>query len=167
MATHSSVLAWRIPGTGEPGGLPSMGLHRVGHDWSDLAAAAATGYIDSQSSMKLKHLKLAFLVNKKSLVFIQCELSILWFISDKFPLIETFLLLACWSHGPSFYFMVLNSYIIPCLICCYWEHSTIIFLLWWASTCCFYLLRLVICFVNIYFLYSFFIRLAGSTLEIK
>ena len=41
MATHSSVLAWRIPGTGEPGGLPSMGLHRVGDDWSDLAAAAA------------------------------------------------------------------------------------------------------------------------------
>ena len=40
MATHSSVLAWRIPGTGEPGGLPSMGLHRVGHDCSDLAAAA-------------------------------------------------------------------------------------------------------------------------------
>ena len=32
MATHSSVLAWRIPGTGKPGGLPSMGLHRVGHD---------------------------------------------------------------------------------------------------------------------------------------
>ena len=44
MATHSSVLAWRIPGTGEPGGLPSMGSHRVGHDWSDLAAAAATDY---------------------------------------------------------------------------------------------------------------------------
>ena len=41
MATHSSVVAWRIPGTGEPGGLPSLGLHRVGHDWSDLAAAAA------------------------------------------------------------------------------------------------------------------------------
>ena len=41
MATHSSVLAWRIPGTGEPGGLPSMGSHTVGHDWSDLAAAAA------------------------------------------------------------------------------------------------------------------------------
>ena len=38
-ATHSSVLAWRIPGPGEPGGLPSMGSHRVGHDWSDLAAA--------------------------------------------------------------------------------------------------------------------------------
>ena len=41
MATHSSVLAWRIPGSGEPVGLPSMGSHRVGHDWSDLAAAAA------------------------------------------------------------------------------------------------------------------------------
>ena len=41
MATHSSVLAWRIPGTGERGGLPSMGSNRVGHDWSDLAAAAA------------------------------------------------------------------------------------------------------------------------------
>ena len=40
MATHSSVLAWRIPGTVEPGGLPSMGSYRVGHNWSDLAAAA-------------------------------------------------------------------------------------------------------------------------------
>ena len=39
MAAHCSVLAWRIPGTGEPGGLPSLGSHRVGHDWSDLAAA--------------------------------------------------------------------------------------------------------------------------------
>ena len=41
MATHSSVLAWRIPGMVEPGRLPSMGSHRVGHDWLDLAAAAA------------------------------------------------------------------------------------------------------------------------------
>ena len=41
MATHSSTLAWRIPGMAEPGGLPSMGSHRVGHDWSDVAAAAA------------------------------------------------------------------------------------------------------------------------------
>ena len=41
MATHSSVLAWRIPGTAEPGGLPPMGWHGVGHDWSDSAAAAA------------------------------------------------------------------------------------------------------------------------------
>ena len=41
MATHSSVLAWRIAGTEEPGGLPSMGSHKVGHDCSNLAAAAA------------------------------------------------------------------------------------------------------------------------------
>ena len=43
MATHSSVLAWRIPGMAEPGGLPFMGSHRVGHDLSDSAAAAAAG----------------------------------------------------------------------------------------------------------------------------
>ena len=43
--THSSVLAWRIPETGEPGGLPSMGSHRVRHDWSDLAAAAAAWHL--------------------------------------------------------------------------------------------------------------------------
>ena len=40
MATHSSTLAWKIPGTGEPGGLPTMASHRVRHDWRDLAAAA-------------------------------------------------------------------------------------------------------------------------------
>ena len=45
MATHTSVLTWRIPGTGEPGGLPSTGLHRVEHDWSDLEAAAAAGLV--------------------------------------------------------------------------------------------------------------------------
>ena len=46
MASHSSTLAWKIPWTGEPGGLPSMGSHRVGYDWSDLAAAAATSQIN-------------------------------------------------------------------------------------------------------------------------
>ena len=43
IATHSSVLVWRIPGTGEPGRLPSIGSQRVGHDWSNIAAAAAAG----------------------------------------------------------------------------------------------------------------------------
>ena len=47
MAAHSSVLAWRIPGTVKLGGLLSMGSHRVGHDWSDLAAAAAFFCIDT------------------------------------------------------------------------------------------------------------------------
>ena len=45
MAAHSSVLAWRIPGMGEPGGRLSMGLHRVGHDWSGLAAAVAAAFL--------------------------------------------------------------------------------------------------------------------------
>ena len=53
MATHSSVLAWRIPGTEEPGGLPSMGLQRVGHDWSDLAAAAAMTSVKSFNRVQL------------------------------------------------------------------------------------------------------------------
>ena len=54
MATHSSVVAWRIPGTAEPGGLPSMGSHRVGQDCSDLSAAAAArlGYYLLFSALK-------------------------------------------------------------------------------------------------------------------
>ena len=50
MAAHSSVPAWRIPGMGEPGGLPSLGSHRVGHNWSNLAAAAAE--VESQTGLK-------------------------------------------------------------------------------------------------------------------
>ena len=53
MATHSSVLAWRIPGTGKPGGLPFLGSHRVGHDWSDLAAAAAVCFSIGASQVAL------------------------------------------------------------------------------------------------------------------
>ena len=60
MATHSSVLAWRIPGTGEPGGLPSMGSHRVGHNWSDLAAAK------NEKSEKLEKKEM----QRKSLYFV-------------------------------------------------------------------------------------------------
>ena len=63
MAIHSSVLAWRIPGMGEPGGLPSMGSHRVGHDWSDLAAAAdRKGVIINNVYLRqLTYSKLSFL----------------------------------------------------------------------------------------------------------
>ena len=51
MATHSSChsLAWRIPGTEDPSGLPSMGLHRVRYNWSDLAAAAAAAAYELES----------------------------------------------------------------------------------------------------------------------
>ena len=71
MATHSSVLAWRIPGTGEPGGLLSVGSHRVGHDWSDLAAAAAAAaaysqiYFASWKKVNLYSLHLNWFLGKK------------------------------------------------------------------------------------------------------
>ena len=52
-ATHSSILAWRIPGTGEPGGLPSIGSDRVRHDWSDLAAAAAAYSLTKKNARAL------------------------------------------------------------------------------------------------------------------
>ena len=55
VATHSSTLAWRIPETGDPGGLPSMGLHRVGHDWGDFAAAAAAWLIHSLFFSTMAH----------------------------------------------------------------------------------------------------------------
>ena len=54
MAAHSSVPAWRIPGAGEPGGLPSMGSHRVGHDRRDLATAAAVLYFGEGNSSLLQ-----------------------------------------------------------------------------------------------------------------
>ena len=53
MATHSSVLAWRIPGTGEPGGLLSMGSRRVGHDRNDLAVAAGYNVANAKSFLRL------------------------------------------------------------------------------------------------------------------
>ena len=68
MATHSNVLAWRIPGTGEPGGLPSLGSHRVGHNWSNLAAAAAVHIL--LPIKKLENLFLSLGCNKKLLYLI-------------------------------------------------------------------------------------------------
>ena len=65
IATHSSVLALRIPGTGEPGGLPSMGSYRVGHDWSDSAAAAADHYIYYCGQESLRRNGVAIMVNKR------------------------------------------------------------------------------------------------------
>ena len=73
MATHSSVLAWRIPGTGEPGGLPSMGSHRVVHGWSDLAAAAAA----NRGNMKVTSMFKGWSVwvgEGQSLKFLYCYL---------------------------------------------------------------------------------------------
>ena len=69
MATHSSVLVWRIPGTGEPGVLPSMGSHRVRHVWSDLAAAAAL--IFKRNTMQV-HIKCNLLCDKWGM-FLACR----------------------------------------------------------------------------------------------
>ena len=73
MATHSSVLAWRIPGMGEPGGLPSMGSHRVRDDWSDLAAAAAAAAAKwkSEKNKDIQNRSICF----KLLVSIDVQLS--------------------------------------------------------------------------------------------
>ena len=85
MAAHSNVLAWRIPGTGEPGGLPSMGSRRVRHDWNDLAAALETAWkclkilelpydpaitfldIDSRELQTYVHTKICTLIFKATL----------------------------------------------------------------------------------------------------
>ena len=66
MVTHSSILAWRIPGMGEPGGLPSMGSHRVGHDWSNLAAAAARLVI--AFLLRSKHLLISWLESPSAVI---------------------------------------------------------------------------------------------------
>ena len=63
MATHSSVLAWRIPGTGEPGGLQSMGSHRVGHDWSHLAVAVAVTELGGANEGRWKEKSFPFKFN--------------------------------------------------------------------------------------------------------
>ena len=105
MATHSSILAWRIPGTEEPSGLPFMGLHRVGHDWGDLAAAAAAAAWWGQwwrlFSPVSFSLKVGFILsfNLLSLVIASSRLPPLhpscwlfrkidWFLSSSFPLMK-------------------------------------------------------------------------------
>ena len=72
MAPHSSTLAWRIPGTAEPGGLPSMRSHRVGHDWSDLAAAAAAHIFPNFINIFMLSFFLQHLCNVLSINFAIC-----------------------------------------------------------------------------------------------
>ena len=95
MATHSSVHAWRIPGTGEPGGLPSMGLHRVGHDWTDLALALGVHFMrfslikkQNQTHIESEGKKSWFgRLFKKGLIFLKKDLTPnLFFMSFLFDL---------------------------------------------------------------------------------
>ena len=81
MATHSSVLAWRIPGMGEPGGLLSLGSHRVGHDWSDLAAAAAAGFFHLLATVNSAAIKTEVHVSFWIMVFSGFMLSIIILLS--------------------------------------------------------------------------------------
>ena len=77
MATHSSVLAWRIPGLGEPGGLLSMGSHRVGHDWSDLAAAGAAARTPVENDLTQQKNSIFFVANANQLCKHKISLSLL------------------------------------------------------------------------------------------
>ena len=65
MAAYFSIPAWRIPGTEEPGGLPSMGSHSVGHDWSDLAVAAAAPAHTNKVMLKILQARLQQYVNRE------------------------------------------------------------------------------------------------------
>ena len=88
MATHSSVLAWRIQGTGEPGGLLSMGSHRVGHDWSDLAAAAAAAAGSSKPWLDISCFWWPWQFwGESALIFVFCRMG-LSFLSNVFLMVR-------------------------------------------------------------------------------
>ena len=96
MATHSSVLAWRIPGTGELGGLPTLGSHRVRHDWSDLAAAAADFSIAVAGRYQTpRHSPLAFTV------WLGASYSVLLILTSVSHL--------CSGHGTRAHFLMLSK----------------------------------------------------------
>ena len=112
MATHCSVLAWRIPGTGEPGGLPSMGSHRVGHDWSNLAAAAAAAHCYRLIPLvKLVHPLVS--VTLLALIFSLNTLHYLLFLylSLKFVFFMFFSSVTFASHYVLHHYMATSSYV--------------------------------------------------------
>ena len=133
MATHSGVLAWRIPGTGEPGGLPSMGSHWVGHNWSDLAAAVefwdtsspkdhlALMYPDirlvfhtseeTQCPLSLRTPLLSSSINSTPFFFFPLRGSVhQWILPDFISVNELILLFVCW--------ILSFTYLIPIKISC-------------------------------------------------
>ena len=95
MATHSSVLAWRIPGMGEPGGLPSMASHRVRHDWSDLAACM---YINTHRHIHTIYCCYYCLVSRSCLTCVT-----LWTVTYQYPLSMGFPRQEYWSGLPFSY----------------------------------------------------------------
>ena len=102
MATYSNVLAWRIPGTGKPGGLPSMGSHRVGHDWSWLSSSSSSSSTRASSYF-------SFLTRKMKVSLHACIPShfshirlfaTLWTIAHQTPLSMGFSRREYWSRFP-------------------------------------------------------------------
>ena len=115
MATHSSVLAWRIPGTGEPGGLLSLGSQRVRHDWTDLAAAAADGFTGEFHQMFREQITTIFLPIHKPFpntdFWVQVKQSQLF---GSYQLLPPLWALRSWgnmrgSHPPYMLFLTINK----------------------------------------------------------
>ena len=111
METHSSVLAWRIPGTGEPGGLPSMGVHRVGHDWSDLAAVAAA-CIPGQYYLILPIFELHIKCIIPLYIYVRFSSFVLYFVFGIHPL-----KLKCVNLGSDFVFILYFKVFSPWTFC--------------------------------------------------
>ena len=111
MATHSCVLAWRIPGTGEPGGLLSMGSHRVGHDWSDLAAADHAGDWKMYSSWKVMSLVLDYQARERNckLMNLQVCKVVLYHSTYRFPLLT--LLGLIWASWTVVFFIIAGEFL--------------------------------------------------------
>ena len=111
MATHSSVLACRIPGTGESGGLPSLGSHRVRHDWSDLEAAAAT------FNKNTFYIFLLY-VHRITACSVNSDHAVLFLIEDKLSLLllkyleksEQILVIGAYSHY-NFVYILMDKYL--------------------------------------------------------
>ena len=129
MATHSSVLAWRIPGTGESGGLLSMGWHRVDHDWSDLAAAAAAAVLVSQLCLTFCDPTDCSLLGSSVHGILQAR--ILEWVAFPFsrgssqPRDRTWVpciagrFFTVWPTGKSLYFRQIIVYCCGCAVCCW------------------------------------------------
>ena len=116
MATHSSVLAWRIPGTGEPGGLPSMGSHRVGHNWNDSAVAA--DFVLVRLGDSLTHCSIAFELLREPWDSLSTRSSIrrgsrTWLLGPKDRSLWPGKCCYSWCPGPTAHVSLHNLHILP------------------------------------------------------
>ena len=137
MATHSSVLAWRIPGTGEPGGLLSMGSHRVGHDWSDLAAAAAVPCNNQQRFfLPCSYCLLSFISHRKNI-----KNSVITFICwEKIKLVKLVCFCFCFQKTPFIAVFIYYRFVTPAQLTAYKDRNYVYFYLpraWHTAWICY------------------------------